>query len=102
MQLSASSGKTRVGLRTGSHEVLTWKQLIGDYFDLGPGIGIDDLGGRIAAEGADKAERTNAAARHIHALRKRLGDPQAIATKNHRYRLSSHLKVGRIAQTEVH
>ena len=51
---------------------------------------------RLAAAGAERAEASNLAARHIHALRARLNTPGAIITANHAYRLDERLSVGRV------
>lgn len=97
-QVKDPQGKSRVSLRPKSHEAHTWSQLLQDYFELGSGICISTLGSRIATKDASKAECTNAAARHIHVLRKRLRDPQSIVTMYGVYRLSPHLKVGIVSR----
>ena len=77
-----------------SNEYKTWRLLIQDAIRSGDGVSTSEVGFRIAPSGAAKAESTNAAARHIHTLRKRLTDSRFIATVEGHYRLGSGLRVG--------
>ena len=88
----AAPGK--VTLKTGSPEAETWSTLIEDLLSGGQGIAVIDVGTRLAAAGAERAEITNVAARHIHTLRSRLLDSNQIVTANHAYRLSDTLRAG--------
>ena len=88
------SGKKQ--LRPKTQEQISWKTLIDDYFDAGSGVPIDEVGQRLAAEDALRAERTNAAARHIHSLRARLSENDAILTENSAYSLNRELLIGRV------
>ena len=85
-----------VAFRSGSQEALTWQQLIADRLGGGPGIPISAVGQRLAAEGAERAEISNLAARHIHALRARLSSAAAIVTANHAYRIDGSIAVGSV------
>jgi hypothetical protein len=85
-----------VVFRAGSQEGLTWQALINDRFAAGDGVPVVDVGMRLATAGAERAEASNLAARHIHALRSRLTTPGAIVTVNHAYRLDERLLVGRV------
>jgi hypothetical protein len=85
-----------VTFRTGSHEALTWQQLIEDRIRGGQGLAVSEVGQRLAEPGAERAEISNLAARHVHALRARLSDPGAIVTANHAYRLGPAVTVGRV------
>lgn len=85
-----------VVFRAGSQEGSTWQALIDDRFRAGDGVAVLDVGMRLAAAGAERAEASNLAARHIHALRARLTTPGAIITANHAYRLDERLVVGRV------
>jgi hypothetical protein len=84
----------RVQLKAGSQEGRTWLALIEDCLDGGDGLPVQDVGERLAPEGALKAEITNVAARHLHLLRSRLEEPAAIVTAHHAYRLQDGLRVG--------
>jgi hypothetical protein len=89
-------GKTvarRVQLKAGSQEGRTWLTLIEDRLKNGDGVSVQEVGERLAPEGALKAEITNVAARHLHLLRSRLEDPAAIVTARHAYRLKDGLRV---------
>jgi hypothetical protein len=88
--------KAPVVFRTGSHEAITWQALIADRLDAGEGVPVLEVGRRLAAEGAERAEASNQAARHAHLLRSRLSDPGALVTVNHTYRLHDRLVVGRV------
>ena len=79
--------------RTGSHEGTTWQQLIADRIAAGPGVAVADVGQRLAEPGAERAEISNLAARHVHALRARLANPGAIVTASHAYRLLPDITV---------
>ena len=91
----AGDGK-RLTLKAGSHEARTWLALVEDRLAGGRGVPVIDVGQRVAPEGADRAEATNLAARHVHALRSRLRDPKALVTADHAYRLAEGLVVGRV------
>lgn len=80
-------------LRAGVPEIETWHGLITNRINDSDGIPVVDLGRRIAEPGAERAELTNIAARHIHTLRARLRDADAIVTRNHRYLLAETLTV---------
>jgi hypothetical protein len=86
----------RLTFKAGSQEAQTWIDLIEDRFENGDGLPVIDVGTRIAAEGAGRAEVTNLAARHIHGLRGRLRDGAAIVTAHHAYRLVEKLRLGRV------
>jgi hypothetical protein len=85
-----------VTFRAGSNEGLTWQRLIADRIDAGPGVPVLEVGQRLADAGAERAEISNLAARHAHALRSRLSNPSAIVTVNHAYRLDPSITVGRV------
>ncbi|HVR98191.1 MAG TPA: hypothetical protein VMW27_16350 [Thermoanaerobaculia bacterium] len=85
----------RLALKAGSQEALTWTALVEDRLAGGAGVPVLEVGRRLAPEGAERAELTNLAARHIHGLRGRLQDGAAIVTAHHAYRLSERLKVGK-------
>lgn len=80
-----------VTLKAGAPEVQTWQQLIDDCLDRREGVAVLDVGARLAEPGSERAEQTNVAARHIHSLRGRLVDGDAIVTAHHRYRLRDGL-----------
>ena len=85
-----------VTFRAGSHEGLTWQQLIADRLRGGPGVPVADVGQRLAEAGADRAEISNLAARHIHALRTRLSNAAAIVTANRAYHLDPAVAAGSV------
>lgn len=85
-----------VTFRTGSNEALTWQRLIADRLSEGSGVPVAEVGQRLAEEGADRAEISNLAARHIHALRARLSNTAAIVTANRAYHLDPSVSVGRV------
>jgi hypothetical protein len=85
----------RVMLRSGSPEIDTWIALLADRLHDGDGVPVLDVGARIGAAGAERAELTNLAARHIYTLRGRLVDQEAITTVRHAYRLAPQLRIGR-------
>jgi hypothetical protein len=89
----------RVGFRTGSPEAATWTLLVDDALGTGDGLPVVDLGSRIGPPGAERAELTNLAARHIHTLRGRLRSADALVTANHAYRLSDELRVGSVRRS---
>lgn len=91
-----SSPDRRVGFRSGSPEAETWTRLLQDRLQLGDGLQVVVVGARLGPPGAERAELTNIAARHIHTLRGRLTDSSAIATVNHAYRLRDGLRVGMV------
>jgi hypothetical protein len=88
--------RRRLAFKAGSQEAVTWSELVEDRFRDGPGVPVLEVGQRIAPEGADRAEITNLAARHIHGLRSRLQDASAILTAHHAYRLADNLRAGRV------
>lgn len=85
-----------VTFRTGSQEAITWQALINDKLAAGGGVPVLEVGMRLADAGAERAEASNLAARHIHTLRARLSSPGSIVTANHAYRLDDRLTVGRV------
>ena len=85
-----------VTFRAGSQEGLTWQQLIADRLAGGHGVPVGELGERLAEAGAERAEISNLAARHIHALRARLASAAAIVTANRAYRLDAAVTVGQV------
>jgi hypothetical protein len=85
-----------VTFRTGSHEAVTWQRLIDDRITSGGGVPVAEVGQRLAEPGAERAEISNLAARHIHALRARLSSSSAIVTANRAYALDPAVTVGRI------
>jgi len=86
--------RRRLALKAANQEAITWSALVADRLAGGPGLAVLDVGRRVAPVDAGRAEVTNAAARHLHALRARLDDPAAIVTAGHCYRLSERLTVG--------
>ena len=88
--------KPRVSLPVDGNEIETWRQLVDSKLECHEGVEVQEVGQRVAPAGALRAEVTNAAARHIHSLRKRLVDPQAIATVSGSYRLGESLATGRV------
>ena len=86
---------TRIALRPGSPEIDTWNALVVDRLYGGDGVPVIDVGTRIGPGGAERAELTNLAARHIYTLRGRLVDQDAITTVRHAYRLAPQLRIGR-------
>ena len=85
-----------VTFRPASQEGLTWQQLVADRIAGGAGVLVAEVGQRLADAGADRAEISNLAARHIHALRARLVNPAAIVTANRAYGLDGSVTVGRV------
>ena len=91
----------RVELAASGHEAQTWRALVDAHIEGLAGVSTDAVGERVAPELADRAERSNAAARHVYALRKRLsGD--ALQTVDHHYRLADELSVGRVRRRLRH
>jgi hypothetical protein len=85
-----------VTFRGGTNEAGTWQHLVADRISRGPGVPVLDVGQRLAEPGAERAELSNLAARHIHVLRNRLSKGAAIVTANHAYKLDETLDVGRV------
>ena len=83
-------------LRPGAHEIETWAALINDRLAGGQGLPVMTLGTRIGPQEAERAELTNLAARHIHTMRARLVDENAIVTVRHAYRLATTESVGMV------
>lgn len=96
-QLSGRRVPSAAALRAGSPEALTWAALIEDRLRGGPGLSVVGVGERLAEPGAERAELTNLAARHVHTLRGRLRDADAIVTANHAYQISAALSVGLVS-----
>ena len=94
LELAGRLVPTPVTFRHGSQEALSWQQLIADRIASGPGLLIASVGERLAETGAERAEISNLAARHVHALRSRLVNAQALLTLNRAYRLDTSLVVG--------
>jgi hypothetical protein len=94
LELGGRALGAHVTFRPGSQEADIWHQLISDRIAGGTGISISSVGQRLAEPGAERAEMSNLAARHIHALRARLTNPQGIVTANHAYHLDPALVVG--------
>ncbi len=88
------SSNLEIALSYDSNEYQTWHTMIEDAIRGGPGIPTIEIGFRIAPNGAAKAEATNAAARHIHSLRKRLTDSRLIVTADGYYRIGNGLRIG--------
>ncbi len=86
---------SRLKLKPGCHELMTWRGLLDDLLHLGPGIPVLEVGRRAAPELAGRAEITNCAARHIHLVRSRLSQADAVQTVDHAYRLDRRLSVAR-------
>lgn len=80
-------------LRAGSPEADTWRALIEDRLTAGDGVTVISVGERLGGPGAERAELTNLAARHLHTLRGRLRNPESIVTANHAYQLAGPLSV---------
>ncbi len=83
-------------LRAASAEAATWAALIEDRLHGGSGLSVVGVGERLGEPGAERAELTNLAARHIHTLRARLRDAEAIVTANHAYQIAGGLSVALI------
>ena len=78
----ASSKKPTFTLAADSNEAMTWSALIQSRLQNTDGVEVQAVGQRVAPQGALRAEATNAAARHIHTLRKRLEQPQIIVNRS--------------------
>ena len=96
IELSGRLLPSPVVFRPASQEALTWQRLIADRISAGPGVPVAEVGRRLAEPGAERAEMSNLAARHIHALRARLSSSAAIVTVNHAYRLDPAVSAGRV------
>jgi hypothetical protein len=96
VELSGSMISNPVTFRSGSSEAVTWQALIADRIGGGQGVAVADVGQRLAEPGAERAEISNLAARHIHTLRSRLTSASAIVTAYHAYRLDDRVRVGRV------
>ncbi|MCA9686780.1 MAG: hypothetical protein KC457_31730 [Myxococcales bacterium] len=90
----ALKGKSRRELTLGSHEALTWRALVEARIDGEVGVPIREVGERVAPDLALPAEQSNAAAKHIYALRTRLKQPEGLVTFEHHYALADELGVG--------
>lgn len=88
------SERERIELPGGSNEALTWRELVAARLAGERGVSTRTLGERVAPELALPAEQSNAAARHIYALRKRLSSADAVVTVEHHYALADELAVG--------
>jgi hypothetical protein len=86
-----------VTLRPESAEAETWAALIGDRLNSGSGLSVIGVGERLSEPGAERAELTNLAARHVHTLRGRLRDGDAIVTANHAYQIAGDLSVALVS-----
>jgi len=86
----------RFVLRTGTQEIATWESLVADRLSGDAGVPVLSVGERVGPPDAGRAELTNVAARHIHTLRNRLTNSNAIVTANHAYKFADILRVGRV------
>lgn len=94
----ALAGRKRaLELASGSNEAETWRELVAARIDGEPGVSTREVGERLAPELALAAEQSNAAARHIYALRKRLRPADALLTVDHHYSLAEELRVAWIS-----
>lgn len=100
IELGGRALSAPVTLRPASQEARTWRELIEDRIAGGSGLATGEVGARLAEPGAERAEISNLAARHVHALRARLTNSSAILTANHAYRLDPGLVVG-LVRTRV-
>lgn len=100
LELTGRAVVAPVTFRSGSQESATWRQLIDDRVGGGPGLPTSDVGARLSEPGAERAEMSNLAARHVHTLRSRLVNTQAIVTAHHAYRLDPGLTVGFVRARE--
>ena len=101
LELSGRAVTAPVAFRAASNEATTWQELILDRIQRGPGLAVTAVGERLADRGAERAEMSNLAARHVHALRARLTNSQALQTQNHAYRLDPALKVGIVSDRHL-
>lgn len=93
-----SSKKPTTTLQVDGNEYESWRQLVESHLNGSDGIDVQEVGKRVAPPGSLRAELTNAAARHVHTLRKRLNHPQDIVTYQGKYRLADRLSVGIVAR----
>lgn len=84
----------RLELALGGHEALSWRALVEARMSGAMGVSTRELGERVAAEQSNASEQSNAAARHVYALRKRLRRADALITIEHHYALADELAVG--------
>lgn len=84
----------RLDLASDGHEAVTWRELVAARIEGRLGVSTRELGERIAPEFSLPAEHSNAAARHVYALRKRLRAPDLLITADHHYALAEELRVG--------
>lgn len=84
----------RLELALGGQEALSWRALVEARMTRAMGVSTREIGERVAAELAAPAEQSNAAARHVYALRKRLRSADALITIEHHYALADELRVG--------
>ncbi|MCH9688451.1 MAG: hypothetical protein K0V04_43875 [Deltaproteobacteria bacterium] len=91
-----ASSRGRVELSGGVHEAKTWRALVQAAIDGTGGVSTRALGQRMAPPRALAAECSNAAARHIYSLRRRLRVPDGLLTIEREYRLDQQLAVGRV------
>ena len=96
VELSGAMISSPVTFRSGSSEAMTWQALVADRIAGGPGVPVAEVGQRLAEPGAERAEISNLAARHIHTLRSRLTSASAIVTANHAYRLDQRVRAARV------
>jgi len=90
---SVAGKQSCVQLPDTSKEVATWTALVEAALNGQPGVEVIEVGKYVAPAGALRPELTNAAARLIHTLRKRLLDGQDIVTVDGRYRFRDGLRV---------
>jgi hypothetical protein len=86
--------QARLDLTSDGHEAVTWRELVAARIEGRLGVSTRELGERVAPEFSLPAEHSNAAARHIYALRKRLRAPDLLITADHHYALAEELSVG--------
>ena len=91
----------RVTLRPASPEIDTWNALLAERLQGGDGVPVIDVGTRLGPPGAERAELTNLAARHIYTLRGRLVDQDAITTARHAYRLGPDVRAGLVTPRDT-
>ena len=76
----------------------TWQALFAAVFEGTESPGTEELGRRLAPEGALGPEISNAASRHMGRMRDKLSERTAVETREHRYRLRPGLRVGRLVR----
>ncbi len=91
---AVASPRGRVELSAGVHEAKTWRELVLAAIGETEGVSTRALGQRLAPARALAAEQSNAAARHIYGLRRRLSAPDGLLTVERQYRLGEELTVG--------